>query len=47
MDIQQQLMDRITATITKQPVDLPFEPTIEAFKQWEEDLPILNFTLND
>ncbi|ORU93349.1 MAG: hypothetical protein A6F70_05295 [Cycloclasticus sp. symbiont of Bathymodiolus heckerae] len=42
MDIQKQFTDRVSPSILKAQVTLPFEPTIAAYRVWESELPVLN-----
>ncbi|PHS72580.1 MAG: GTPase-translation elongation factor [Cycloclasticus sp.] len=46
MDIQKQFTDRIGSAIVSTNTQLPFEPTIESYKLWEEELPILNLQIS-
>jgi len=42
MDIQNHYKDRVSASVSTQAIDMPFEPNIESFKKWEQDLPLLD-----
>jgi hypothetical protein len=47
MDIHKKFTDRISSTINKAPMALPFEPNVSAYKLWESELPLLNAQIAD
>ncbi len=42
MDIYKKFTDRVTPPQIEPAIQLPFKPTIDAYKQWESELPILD-----
>lgn len=47
MDIQKRFTDRVSPAIIKPQITLPFEPNLNAYKAWEDELPVLNPKISD
>jgi|LWDU01.1.fsa_nt_gi hypothetical protein len=47
MEIQKRFTDRASLAIIKPKITLPFEPNLNAYNAWENELPVLNPKISD